>query len=165
MRIQREGGQVRLHDRPGLFWGLGVFLLAGGLVGVAMPLGLAQNAGDLKLWERLASGGIGFGVCAGALWWLARSPGTRVRLDLTRRSLRLVRWSILGREVRELRFDELAGAEVEEGEDGDGGKVWRPVVRLRGGDVLPLSQLWSHDEPDARAAVAAVAELCRVPAL
>jgi hypothetical protein len=164
MRITREGGQVWLRDRPGLFWGLGGFLLAGGVVGVAMPLGLAQNAGDLKLWERIASGGIGLGVCAGAVWWLARSPATKVRLDLTRRSLRLVRWSILGREVRELAFGELTGTKVEEGEDSDGGKVWRSAVALRGGHVLLLSELWSHDEPGVRATVDAVAELCRLPA-
>ena len=162
--MQREGGQVLLRDRVAPFWALGVFLLAGGALGIAMPLGLAQNAGNLKLWERLASGAIGFGVCAGAVWWLARSPGTRVRLDLTRRSLRLVRWSILGREMRELPFNELAGAEVEESDDGDGGKVWRPGVRLRSGEVLLLSQLWSHDERAVRATAAAVAELCRLPA-
>jgi hypothetical protein len=164
MRIQREGGQVWLRDQAAPFWALGVFLLVGGALGIAMPLGLAQNAGALKLWERLASGGIGLGVFAGALWWLARSPGTRVRLDLSRRSLRLVRWSIVGREVKELPFDELAGTEVEESEDSDGGKVWRPAVRLRGGAVVPLSQLWTHDERGVRAAVAAVAELCRLPA-
>jgi hypothetical protein len=164
MRIQREGGQVWLRDHAAPFWALGVFLLVGGALGIALPLGLAQNAGDLKLWERLASGGIGLGVCAGALWWLARSPGTRVRLDLTRRSLHLIRWSILGPEVREVPFDELAGTKVEESEDSDGGKVWRPAVRLLGGDVLPLSQLWSHDERDVRETVATVAELCRLPA-
>ena len=163
MRIQREGGQVWLRDQAAPFWALGVFLFAGGALGIALPLGLAQNAGDLKLWERFASGGIGLGVCSGAFWWLARSPATKVHLDLTRRSLRLVRWSVLGREVRELPFDELAGTKVEESEDSDGGKVWRPALRLRGGDVLLLSELWSHDERGVRATVDAVAELCRLP--
>ena len=99
-------------------------------------------------------------MCAGGLWWLAQNPTTRVELDLTRRSLRLVRWGILGREVRQLPFDQLESAVVEEGEDGDGGKVWRPAVRLRYGGVLPLSLLWSHDEPGIRSAVATVTEVC-----
>ena len=76
----------------------------------------------------------------------------------------VVRWSILGREVRELPFDQLSRTEVKESEDSDGGKVWRPAVHLRDGRVLLLSELWSHDERGVRVAVAAVAEICRLPA-
>ncbi|HWN18394.1 MAG TPA: hypothetical protein VNO19_05705 [Gemmatimonadales bacterium] len=165
MHITREGGQVSLGDRPGLFWALGLFLFAGGALSIAMALGLAENAGELEAWERLASMGIGLGVCAGAAWWLARNPGTSVQLDLTRRSLRLVRWGILGRQVRELPFDQLESTLVEESEDSDGGRVWRPAVRLRSGGVLRLSELWSHDEPGVRTAVATVAEVCGLPTL
>src|SRR5687768_14794147 len=160
MRITREAGRVTLHDRPALFWALGFFLFAGGALAIAMSLGLAQNADQLKPWERLASAAVGLGVAAGGLWWLAQNPTTKVELDLTRRSLRLVRWGILGREVRQVPFDQLESAVVEEGEDGDGGKVWRPVVRLRYGGVLPLSLLWSHHEPGIRSAVATVTEAC-----
>jgi hypothetical protein len=163
VHITREGGRVCLGDRPGLFWALGLFLFAGGALAIAMALGLAENAGELEPWERLAATGIGLGVCAGALWWLARSPGTSVQLDLTRRSLRLARWGILGRQVRELPFDQVVSTSVEESEDSDGGRVWRPAVRLRSGEVLLLSELWSHDEPGVRAAVATVAEICRLP--
>lgn len=121
VRIDRNGGQITIRDRPAPFWALGVFLLAGGLVAVAMPLGLATNAGDLKPWERLASLGIGVGVSAGALWWLARSPATQVHLDLTRRRVRLVRFGLSGRLVRNLSFDELASVEVAQGTDDGGG--------------------------------------------
>ena len=95
------------------------------------------------------------------MWWLAQSPGTSVQLDLARRSLRLVRWGILGRKVRELPFNQVESTSVEESEDSDGGRVWRPAVRLRSGEVLLLSELWSHDEPGVRAAVATVAEICQ----
>ena len=160
MRITREGGQVFLRDRPGLFWALGLFLVAGGALAIAMSLGLARNADELKTWERLASAVVGAGVSAGGLWWLAQNPTTNVELDLTRRSLRLVRWGILGREMRQLPFDQLESAVVEEGDDGDGGKVWRPTVRLRYGGVMPLSLLWSHDEPGIRSVVSTVTEVC-----
>ena len=163
MYIKREGGRVYLGDRPGLFWALGLFLFAGGALAIAMALGLAENADELEPWERMAAIGIGVGVCAGALWWLARSPGTAVQLDLTRHSLRLVRWGILGRRVRELPFDQLESALLEESKDSDGDRVWRPAVRLRAGGVLLLSELWSHDEPGVRTAVATVAEICRLP--
>ncbi len=163
MRIRREGGQVYLRDRPALFWALGVFLLAGGAVAIAMPLGLAGDADRLQPWERIASICIGLGVCAGALWWLERSPGTEVQLDLTRRSLRLVRRRRFGRQVRQLSFDQLESAEVERGEDSVGGTAWRPAVRLRDGDLVLLSQLWSQDEGEVRTAIATLAESCRLP--
>jgi hypothetical protein len=112
-----------MRDRPAPFWALGSFLLAGGLVAVAMPLGLATNADTLEPWERLASIGVGLGVSTGALWWLARSPAMQVQLDVTRRRLRLVRLGLSGRLVRELSFDDLAGVEVEQGSDDDDGLV------------------------------------------
>jgi len=163
VRIRRNGGHISIQDRPGPFWALGLFLLAGGLVAVAMPLGLATNAGDLEPWERFACIGVGLGGSAGALWWLGRSPGTQVQLDLTRRRLRLVRLGLSGRQVRSLSFDELGSAEVEQGADSDGGTVWRPAVRLQGGQLALLSELWSHDRAGVEESVSVVAEACRLP--
>jgi hypothetical protein len=142
---------------------LGGFLLVGGLVAIAMPLGLATNADDLELWERLASLGIGAGVSIGALWWLARNPRTHVQLDLTRRQLQLVRIGLSGRHVRRLSFDELETAEAEQGSDSEGGPIWRPVARLRDGQRVLLSELWSHDRVGVAEGVAAVAAACGLP--
>lgn len=163
MQITREGGRITLRDRPSPYWALGLFLLAGGVLAVAMSLGLATNAGGLKPWERIVSLIIGLGVSAAALWWLARNPGTEVQLDLTRRSVRLVRRGIRGRQVRQLGFDQLLKVELEQGADNDGDPVWRPALRLRTGELVPLSQLWSHDQAGARTGVAAVTEACRLP--
>ncbi len=158
-----DQGLIRIRDRPAPFWALGIFLLAGGMLAIAMPLGLATNADELEPWERLASIALGFCVCAGALPWLARSPGTEVQLDRTHRVLRIVRWGLRGRGVRALAFDQLESAFTEVGEDSEGGAVWRPAVRLRSGGVLLLSELWSHDEATVRSVVATVAEACRLP--
>jgi hypothetical protein len=163
VRIKRDGGQITIRDQPAPFWALGLFLLSGGLVAVAMPLGLATNAKDLEPWELLASILVGIGVSTGALWWLARSPASQVQLDLTRRRLRLVRSGLSGRLVRQLSFDELSNVEVEEGSDNEGGLVWRPALRLRSGELVLLSELWSHDQAGVRAGMAAVAEACRLP--
>lgn len=163
MRIRQNGGHISIRDRVAPFWALGLFLLAGGLVAVAMPLGLATNAGDLEPWERLASLGVGLGVAGGALWWLARSPGTHVQLDLTRRRLRLARFGLSGRQVRWLSFDDLESAEVDQGTDSDGGIVWRPAIRLRSGQLVLLSELWSHDQAEVEAGVSVVAEACGLP--
>ena len=128
-----------------------------------MPLGLATNADDLELWERLASLGIGMGVSIGAVWWLARNPKTHVLLDLSRRQVQLVRMGLSGRHVRRLSFDELDVAEVEQGSDSEGGPIWRPVVRLRDGQRVLLSELWSHDRAGVTEGVAAVAAACGLP--
>lgn len=158
-----DQGLIRIKDRPAPFWALGLFLLAGDILAIAMPLGLATNAGKLEPWERLTCIGLGVAVSAGALWWLARSPGTEVQVDRARRSLRLVRWGILGRHVTQYEIDQLESAFVEQGEDSEGGTVWRPALRLRGGGVVRLSELWSHDEARARATVDTVAHACRLP--
>ena len=165
LRITRTDGQISIRDRPAPFWALGGFLLAGGLVAVAMPLGLATNADDLELWERLASLGIGLGVSLGALWWLARNPKTHVQLDLTRRHVQVVRIGLSGRRLRRLSFDDLETAEVEQGSDSEGGAIWRPVVRLRDGHRVLLSELWSHDQVGVAEGVAVVATACGVPVL
>jgi hypothetical protein len=128
-----------------------------------MPLGLATNAGDLEPWERLASLGIGAGVSVGALWWLARNPTTHVTLDLTRRQVQLVRVGLSGRHVRRLAFDDLEVAEVEYGSDSDGGPIWRPAIRLRDGQCVLLSELWSHDQAGVAESVAMVAAACGLP--
>jgi hypothetical protein len=165
VRIRRNGGHISIRDRVAPFWALGLFLLAGGVMAVAMPLGLATNAGDLEPWERLASVGLGLGVIAGALWWLGRSPGTHVQLDLTRRRLRLVRSGLSGREVRSLSFDDLESVEVEQGTDSEGGAVWRPKVRLRSGQLVLLSELWSHDQAEVEEGVSVVSAACRLPSI
>ena len=164
LRITRTDGQISIRDRPAPSWALGGFLLVGGLVAVAMPLGLATNADDLEPWERLASLGIGLGVSIGALWWLARNPKMRVQLDLTRRQVQLVRIGLSGRHVRRLSFDDLMAAEIEQGSDSEGGAIWRPTVRLRDGQRVLLSELWSHDRAEAKEGVAVLAAACGLSA-
>ena len=163
LRMTREGGLITLRDRPAPYWALGLFLLAGGVLSIAAPLGLATNAGELALWERLASVAVGLGVAAGALWYLGANPATELRVDLTRRFLTVVRTGAFGRWTHRLSFDELKAVELVRGADSDGDPIWRHGARLRSGELILLSQLWSHDEAAVRAAAAAVADACRKP--
>src|SRR6185436_18551130 len=105
----------------------------------------ATNAEELEPWERLTSLVIGIGVSAGALWYLARCPSTVAHLDLTRQLLTVVRTGLTGRRVRRLQFNELAAVELKESRDSDGDPMWRPAVRLGSGEMVLLSELWSHD--------------------
>lgn len=101
-----------------------------------------------------------FGGYDGAL-----EPGwTWVDLDLTRQTVRVVRVGLKGRRAQVLAFGDLGSVEVEEEMDSEGGKVWRPAMRLQNGDWLLLSELWSHDQRGVEQVVAVVAEACRVPA-
>jgi len=163
MRITRNARQITIRDRVAPYWALGLFLLLGGIVCMAAPLGLAANADELERWQRLASFGVGLGVSAGALWWLGRSPASTVELDLTRSRMRVMRLGLSGRQVRQLPFSEMEKVEVEVGADGEGGSVWRPRVRLRSGEHVLLSELWSHNPRGTEAVVSVVADACRLP--
>lgn len=163
MRVTREGGMITLRDRAGPYWFLGLFLLSGGLVSIAMPLGLATNAGELEPWERLTALVVGVSVSAGALWYLARCPATMVQLDLTHRLLTLVRTGLNGRRVRQLHFTELTSVELAQSKDSDGDPMWRAVLRLGSGEVVPVSELWSHDQRQVVSSATLLAGSCRLP--
>jgi hypothetical protein len=164
VRVTRSDGQITIHDSPAAHWFLGLFLFAGGLLGVAAPLGLATDTERLRPWEKVASVAIGAGVMAGALWWLGRSPGTSIAIDPGRRRLRIRRLGIGGRKVEEVRFEDLREIAIERGEDSDGGVVTRPVALLNSGAIVPLSILWHHDHTRVAAAAAEVARICGLPA-
>ena len=93
--------------------------------------------------------GVGVGGGAGALWWLARNPASRAQLDLTRRRLRLVRLGLSGRRAPAFLWRSRERRN-EEGSDDEGGLDWRPAVRLRSGETVLLSELWSHDQAGVR---------------
>jgi len=154
---------ITLRDRAGPHWFLGLFLVSGGLLGTAMPLGLATNAAELEPWERLTTLIVALGVSAGALWYLSQCSATVVQLDLTRRQVTLVRTGLSGRRLRRLQFTELTSVELAESKDTDGDPMWRAAVRLVSGESVLISELWSHDHKEVLAGAAALAQSCRLP--
>ena len=68
MRIRRDGGHISIRDRAALFWALGLFLLVGGLLAVAMLLGLVIDCQRPRAVGAPCQccGGVG-----GSLWSLA----------------------------------------------------------------------------------------------
>ena len=149
-----------MQDRPGAAWALGLFLLGGAALAVLMPLGLATNARVLPAWQRLSSVAIGVLGGAGTLLWLAMNPSTRVEIDPAGRRMQFRLLGISGRRIRTVRFSEVEYVGVQGGQDSDGGAVWRPLIRLRGGEIVLLSQLWSHHRAGVDQAVAIVADAC-----
>lgn len=162
MRIVRTAAGLALRDRVAPFRLLGAMFVLGGAIGILLPFGLSSNAA-LAPWQRLASYGIGLMVTASGIWWLGINPATHTEIDRERRHLVVTRMGIAGRSVRRAGFDDLEAACIEYGHDSDGDAVCRPAVRLRGGELLRLSELWSHDNDAVRDAAAAVAEATGAP--
>jgi hypothetical protein len=160
VRVRRVNGHIKISDRAGAHWLLGVFLLAGSVLALAAALGLVADAGSLRSWERGMVLAIGLGGGAGALWWLHRSPSIRITLDLAGRRMRLVRLGLSGRHVAELGFEQAASVAVERSQDDEGGAVSRLVLHLKSGTTVPLSALWSHDHRSVIAAAKTVADAC-----
>jgi hypothetical protein len=160
VRVRRVNGHIQISDRAGAHWLLGLFLLAGSVLALAAALGLVADVGSLRSWERGMVLVIGLGGGAGALWWLHRSPSTRVTFDLAGRRIQLVRLGLSGRHVQELGFEQAARVAVERGQDDEGGDVSRLVLHLRSGATVLLSELWSHDHRNVIAAASAVADAC-----
>lgn len=163
MHVQRTNGHITISDRAGAHWFLGLFLLAGGVLATAAAVGWIADAATLRSWERGLVLAIGLGGSAGALWWLRRSPCTRVILDLHHRRMRVRRFGLSGRQVEEFGFEQMAGIAIERGQDDEGGNVSRPIVYLKSGSTVLLSALWSHDDHGVIAAAGAVAAACELP--
>lgn len=163
MRIVRTAARLELRDRVAPFRTLGAMCVLGGAIGILMPLGLSSNAAALPTFQRLVVYGIGLLVTGGGIWLLGINPATHTDIDRERRHLVVTRMGIAGRRVRRAGFDDLEAACIEYGHDSDGDAVCRPAVRLRGGELLRLSELWSHDSDAVRAAVAAVSDATGAP--
>jgi hypothetical protein len=162
VRVSSVNGQVAISDRAAAHWLLGLFLLAGGVLATSAAAGLVANADNLQAWERGMALVIGVGGSAGAVWWLRRSPSTRVTLDLSSRRMRVRRLGLFGRQVEEFDLEQVANVVVERAHDDEGGDVSRPVVHLKSGETVLLSRLWSHDRRGVIAAAAAVADACHL---
>ncbi len=163
MRVTRQSDRLVLRDAVAPFWALGLLLVVGGLLGMALPLGLASNVSSLEPWERMASLAVGAMVAAGGVWWLVQNPASRVEVDVAQRQVRLTQRGLSGRRTQHVAFDDIATVQIEYSRDSDGDPVCRAALSLRSGDTVRLSALWSHDTEGVGAAVAAVAEATGAP--
>lgn len=136
---------ICFNDNPWIMW-LPTALF--GLVGGAfLFLGGQQTADPVLSAAAMGMGfvGIGFGVCAAN-----RTERISVVFDWEQRRVTLL--GILPwRTRRELwSFCEITDILVEQSDDGDGAKMWRPVIRLSSDDRIPMIAGWSHNEMRVR---------------
>ena len=144
MRLRERDGTLEVEDVPGMHWLLGLLFVGVGGLFVAGPLGLMPDAGQLRWWVRVLTVAMGsLSVSVGG-WTLARAPRSRLILDSTRGRLRLERWSVGGREVREWPLAALTAVQVVEQRDDEGGAVFQVHLHLRGARPTSLSPVWHH---------------------
>jgi hypothetical protein len=158
MRIVDRDGILFVRDSPGFHWLLGLLFLSVGALFVLGPLGLFHDRTTVG-WPLRALSALlgGTGVVAG-LWMLHRSPQSTLEVDRRSDRVRLRRrgaggrptwvWSI--RDVEEIRL-----AETRDDEDRP---VFRVLVVLRDGDVVPVSLLWIQGGEAAEAVVTRLRE-------
>ncbi len=134
-----------LRDSPALFWTLGTLFLLVGALCVAAFLGTFSSQAPLAALARMPGvvmGGIG--IVAG-IWFLARSPATTVRVDVTRREIVIDTRGVRGRASTRVPWDDIASVDLEHGGDEEGNAVYRPRLTTADAAVVLLSALHTHD--------------------
>jgi hypothetical protein len=144
VRIRERGGTLRVEDVPGMHWILGLLFVGVGSLFVAGPLGLFPDAGRMRLWLRAVTAALGAAAVAAGIWTLARSPRSRLTVQRARAGVRLEQWGIGGRAVREWPLAALAGVQLVESRDDEGGTVFQLHLILREARPVPLSPVWRH---------------------
>ena len=144
MQLRERGGTLEAEDVPGMHWLLGLLFVAVGGLFVAGPLGLLADAARLRWWLRAVVATLGGSGVAAGVWTLARSPRSRLTVDPAGAGVRLERWGIGGRDEWEWPLAALAGVQLVEGRDDEGGVVFQLHLLLRDARPVPLSPVWHH---------------------
>lgn len=137
---------IKVEDRPGCFWLFGLFFVAIGGVFVLGVLGLFNNLEEVSIWVRLFTfvmGAIGMGT---GLYIIDRSPSSQAIWDSRSQKLTLIRKGLLSKEQTSYPLSDINQFVVDQGADSEGDSIFRPVLKLRKGDLVPLSELWNHNK-------------------
>lgn len=144
MRISRDGSTLVISDRPGCLWGLGLWFIAGGTLGIVM-LFVATNAHELVWWERVLVVVISVGCAAGGVYTLRTAPAIETVLDRDR-DVGSMRIRGLGaRELLQFRCRDVILVEIHQETDSDGDPCYQLRLGLKSGPPLPLHSVHRHD--------------------
>lgn len=144
MRISRDRNTLVIADRPGCLWGLAVWFIAGGMVGILM-LFVATNAHELAWWERVLVAVISLGCAAGGVYTLRTAPAIQTVLDRDRDvgHMRIRRLGAL--EELQFRCRDVLLVEIHQDTDSDGDPCYQLRLGLKAGRPLPLHSVLRHD--------------------
>ena len=163
MRLIERDGSIEVRDTPGCLWLLGVWFIAGGALGIAMPF-IATNRDELGWGPKALSILVGLGVVAGGAYALATTRWFRLRLDPIARRAVLERGRPFGGgETVPFGFDNVRSVEARPGRDGDGDPVWELRIWLHSGQFLVPHGQPLRGEEHARAQAARLRAALGVP--
>jgi len=154
MQIMSRGDVVLVRDSPGLHWLLGLLFLGVGALFALGPLGLFHDRAAVGWPVRALSVLLGSTGVATGLWVLHRAPRSTLEVDRLADRVRLRRWGLGGRRTDTWSIHDVEEIRLAESRDDEDGAVFRVLVVLRSGDVVPISLLWTHGREAAQAVAA-----------
>lgn len=151
MKISQQDQRLEISDNPLMMWfPAGLFTAVGAAF---IVLGVQEAGRGQAPYVVAAAIGIGaVGVFVGV--HVARQAECiTVDIDRLTRRVTLTGQLLWRRRSRVWAFNEIAGLEVEEGEDDDGDPIWRAWIRLVGGERVAMTASWRHSCEDLMVAV------------
>jgi hypothetical protein len=148
----RDSEGLVIRDHAGCMGLLGLMFFSGGVLVLTM-LVLGKLGPDRKAWELLAVTVIGLAHFSVGGWLLASTPGMRIMLRRDRPVLELRKSWLVGRRVRAIQLDEMAGFHVHTTTDSDGAPVFYLELDLRNGETIRLHSVAVHARSDIDKAV------------
>jgi hypothetical protein len=147
IRIRTAGRCLTISDDPLLFWLFDSMFVLGGFTALFLSFAFGTS-----IAMTIFGAVIGLGNIAGGLSMLKREPASRIEFDAAAGTLRVVRWGFMGRRESSFPVSERASVDVETTEHTDGGKVYRPRLRLAASRAVPVSLFWYQSAAASRAA-------------
>jgi hypothetical protein len=137
--------RLELRESPWPLRAAAVFIGVVGAFFVIATVAELDRISPPSGWTRWGIAAIGAGamLTTPAVW--RRAPDRRVIIDRSLRVVRIIERAGAVPADWTLRFDEIAGAEIERGKDDEDHTVFRPVLRLTTGGTLPLRNSFSAD--------------------
>jgi hypothetical protein len=143
MRIEQRGNVLIARATPGCMWILGLWFVAGGVLGMAMTF-LASNAHELEWWGRLLVFSIGAGCAAAGLFVIAGVPAIRSVFDRASGRAIVTTAGLRTRSRVEFACRDVCVVDLEQTKDSDGDPMYRVRVWLRDGRAILLQSQPMH---------------------
>lgn len=150
MRVERAPDKLILRDAPGCLWLFGAFFIAVASVFVYGSVGGFTDYDQVPRYALVFSfvmGAIGIAV---GVWQISAHPFSKVIIDKRFATVILTRVGLRGKNASVYNFFEIRDFFVTEGEDDEGGKLWRLALRLENGETVELSKVWERNESECR---------------
>ncbi len=142
MRSTHRSDGLMISDAPGCFWVFGgFFLLIGGVAGAAV---FASRITAHPLSQLLLGSVMGLLAIGAGLYFIYRSPASRVVIKTSEGSITISRRGLLRRQQERYDLSTIHSVYLVQKEDIDGDPVFSIRIQLQDGREVPLTLLWIH---------------------